>query len=76
MIEPDSSFRTVPAQGQGWPTTGDQDGEGRGAGQVPRQSLQRHCPKLAFFGLVEAPTNGYGGRAEKAGQARKLKAVN
>ncbi len=45
-VEPDSSFRTVPAQGQGRPATGDQDGEGRGIGQVPQPSLQRHCSKL------------------------------
>src|SRR5438132_1783985 len=36
-LEPDSSSWTVPARGQGRPATGDQDGEGREAGQVPLQ---------------------------------------
>src|SRR5262249_2194392 len=55
--ELDSSSRTVPAQGQGWPATGDQEGEGReiceGAASVLFSGTVRGW-FLLVSGLLEA----------------------
>lgn len=66
--EPDSSSRTVPARGHGWPVTGDKEGEGREVGSVPSRPLQRRCSELGPYSACPTEPFGPAGQASRGMQ--------